>query len=222
VVRGIQCWQTQKQLSVAAPDMKTFEGGIAPHPVESSPSDYDIKWLNSVEGSERDEGYIYDSLPKQNHVPSMSMDDGLKLIDARRARQQIHAPNDALDSGTSSWPQQDKRKYEEVLERDVAPRQVKVPRQIHAPSMSMDDGLETIDAWMPEPQVRAFNDALGINSGTTSQGEKERRIIVAEPGSQPPGGTVNYEAPRLPKEYSSQTTRTLARLDRPNRRFYPR
>jgi hypothetical protein len=85
VAWGIQCWQTLKQLLVAgvneglndAPDMRTFESGIAPHPVGS---------------------------PRQNHVPSMSIDDGLKLVDVWRTGRQIQASNDTLDSSTSSWP----------------------------------------------------------------------------------------------------------------------
>jgi hypothetical protein len=40
----------------------------------------------------------------------------------------------------------------------------------------MDDGSKLIDAWMAERQVRAFNDALGINSGTTySRPDRNKR-----------------------------------------------
>ena len=63
-------------------------------------------------------------------VSSMSMDDGLKLIDAWMAeRRQVPAFDNSLGAnGTaSSWPEPNKREYEEV-ERYVAPRQVKFPR----------------------------------------------------------------------------------------------
>jgi hypothetical protein len=55
------------------------------------------------------------------------MDDGIALIDAWTARQQVQAFNDAFHSGTSS-SQKNERKHEEV-ERDVAPRQVKFPKR---------------------------------------------------------------------------------------------
>jgi hypothetical protein len=68
----------------------------------------------------------------------------------------------------------------------------------------MDVGLELIDGWRTAREVRAFDDALGIISGTpsspgwtTRQDEQGRRVIVTEPGSQAPGVT-NGVALRLP------------------------
>jgi hypothetical protein len=80
--------------------------------------------------------------------------------------------------------------------------------------MSVDDGMKLVDAWMAEQQVRAFDNALGIDwqsqtsivtglwsngafnvtpgyevipGRTTPQNEQERsRVMVAEPGSQAP------------------------------------
>jgi hypothetical protein len=179
--------------------METFESDISPHPVESS---------------------------KENHVPSISMDD-----DAWMAARQVPVFNDALgiNSGTtSSWPERN-------------------DQDLGSGNEFLDDGLKLIDGWMAERPVRAFNDALGINSGTTTspwpernhqdlapehgpladwQGQtslatgvwsngafnitpdhemvpgwttsQERRAIVAEPGSQAPGVTVNGVALRLP------------------------
>ena len=62
-------------------------------------------------------------------VSSVSMDDGLKLVDAWMAERQVPAFDNALGAnGTaSSWPEPNKRKFEEV-EQDVAPRQAKLPR----------------------------------------------------------------------------------------------
>ena len=45
---------------------------------------------------------------KENPVPIMSMDDGLRLIDEWIAEREVHAFNDALGIGsstTSSWPE---------------------------------------------------------------------------------------------------------------------
>ena len=89
-------------------------------------------------------------------------------------------------------------------------------------SMSMESGLELLDAWMAEQRVKAFNNALGIHwqgqmplvSGVwsnnssndtsdhemilgwmTSQNEQERRVIVA-PRNQAPVVTANDVALR--------------------------
>jgi hypothetical protein len=134
----------------------------------------------------------------------------------------------------------------ETFESDTAPHPVESPKENHVPSIPMDG-----DAWMAARQVPVFNDALGINTGTTtsslpernfqdlgsengpladwqgrtplatgvwsngafnvtpdhemvpgwttSQDNQERRVIVAEPGGQTPGITVNGVALRLPK-----------------------
>ncbi|KAN0107236.1 hypothetical protein V8E52_010367 [Russula decolorans] len=87
-----------------------------------------------------------------NHVPSMSMDDWMKLVDAWIAEGQARSYDDALgiDSGTtSSWPQRNNQ-------------------DLGSENRFLDDGLKSIDAWMAGRQVRSFDDTLGIDSGTTS------------------------------------------------------
>jgi len=66
------------------------------------------------------------------------------------------------------------------------PRPVESLEQNNFPSMSMDDGLTLVDAWMAERQGLAFNDA-----------QQERRVVVA-PGIQAPGVTANGVALRHP------------------------
>lgn len=71
----------------------------------------------------------------------------------------------------------------------------------------------------PDPQTREE-----MESSVAQHRDQElgRRAVVAEPGGQTSGASVSSVALRLPKEYSSQTTEALVRLDSPNRRFYPR
>ena len=80
-------------------DIKTFECGAAPRPV---------------------------GFPRRNHDPTVTTHDMSKLPDAWMAERHVQAFNDTfgIDScTTSSWPQQDKRRYEEVR-LDMVPRKV--------------------------------------------------------------------------------------------------
>jgi hypothetical protein len=122
-------------------------------------------------------------------VRPMSMDDGLKLIDAWMA-------------------ERNKRKYEEV-EWDVPPRQVKFPR----PEKRNED-LVSENAFLADGQGQTtlatdfwHNGAHNIAphheitpGRSVSQPEQELacRAAVAEPGSQTPGVAVNGVALRLP------------------------
>ena len=140
--------------------------------------------------------------PGQNHLPSMSMDDVLRLVDARIAEQQDRAFSNTLgmnSSTTSSWPQQNKRRHEEVR-RDSALYQVKFPRH--------EQSYEDLGSGNTHLQGQTPLDALDIAphheitpGRCVSQDNRELawKGAVAEPGrSQTPGVTVNGVALRLP------------------------
>jgi hypothetical protein len=78
-----------------------------------------------------------------------------------------------------AWPE---TRWPEEIESSVAPRPVVFPSQ-NVPPMSMDHGVKLVDAWMAERQVRAFDNALRINSGPERHkrryGEVERDVTVA-------------------------------------------
>ena len=143
-------------------------------------------------------------------VSSMSMDDGVKLVDAWMAERQVPAFDNALSAnGTaSSWPEPNKRKFEEV-EQDVAPRQAKLPR--HG---QRDEDLAPANASWSNWQGQTPSETRVWSNGApnisphhekapgpcTSQEEQELacRAAVAEPGSQAPGVTISGVALRLP------------------------
>ena len=164
---------------------------------------------------------LIDEWTARRQNSTVSTDDGLAWM----PRQQVQSFSDAVDSGTSS-SQRNKRRHEEV-ESDVAPRQFKFPRQntTHVSSMSKDDGLAIIDAWVArhsdeDPGSRNADcqgqtpSAMGvwhdgalniapqheiIPGRSISQGKQELdcRAAVAEPGSPTPGVAVNGEALRI-------------------------
>ena len=161
---------------------------------------------------------LIDEWTARRQNSTVSTDDGLAWM----PRQQVQPFNNAVDSDTSS-SQRNKRRHEEV-ESDVAPRQFKFPRQDHVPSMSMDDGLAIIDAWIArhsdeDPGSRNADcqgqtpSAMGVwhdgalsiapqheitPSRRISQSKQlECRAAVAEPGSPTPGVAVNGEALRI-------------------------
>ena len=125
-------------------DMETFEGGVAPRPVKP---------------------------PNWNHVPTMSMDDGPKLVEALMTERQVQAFDDTLGMNlctTSSWP-----------------RQVKSPRY---EQMGEDSGLGNTN-WQGQSPGRC-----------TPRDEQELacRAADVEPGSQTLGVAVNSVALQLP------------------------
>ena len=158
-------------------DMETLEGAsdVAPRPVE---------------------------LPRGNHLPSMSLDNVLRLVDARIAEQLDRAFSDTLGinpSTTFSWPQRNKRWYDEV-EQDSTPGQVKVPGH----EQSYEDLGSRNAQWQGQTPLGALNIAPhhGITPGRCiPQDDRELACkgTVAELGrSQTPGVAVNGVALRLP------------------------
>jgi len=145
--------------------------------------------------------------PRQN-VPPMSMDDGLKLAEAWMAEQQVREFNNALvidSSTTSSSPERNKRKYEEV-ECGVAPCQVKFPRHEQR-NENMGSGNGFLANWWGQTPLATgvwHNGAHSIapnhedTPGRCISQELACRVAVAEPGSQTPGVAVNSVALRLP------------------------
>ena len=62
----------------------------------------------------------------------------------------------------------------ETFEGGINLRLAEFRRRNHVPTMTMDDdGSKLVDAWVAERQVQAFNDALGMNSCTTSSWSRQ-------------------------------------------------
>jgi hypothetical protein len=109
------------------------------------------------------------------------LDDGLKLIDAWIAGRQARPSNDALGIN-SGWPER-KNQYLGSENGFLADCQAQTP--------------SATGVW----SNGAFNithEMEMIPGRTTPQEEQGRRVIVAEPGSQAPGVTVNGVALRHP------------------------
>jgi hypothetical protein len=146
-------------------------------------------------------------LPRQD-IPSMSMDNGVNLIDAWMAEHRVREFNDALvidSSTTSSSPERNKRKHEEV-ECDVAPRQVKFPRHEQR-NENLGSGNGFLANWSSQTPLATgvwHNGAHNIapnhenTPGRCISQELACRAAVTEPGSQTPGVTVNSVALRHP------------------------
>ena len=137
----------------------------------------------------------------------MSMDHGLKLIDAWMAEQEVRAFDDAL--GINLGTERNKRKYDEV-KWDVAPRrQAKFQRHVQR-----NEGLVSENAFLSDWQDQTPS-AMGFWNGgahniaqshemtpewrTSQYEELACRAAVANPGSQTPGVAVNGMARRRPQ-----------------------
>ena len=125
-----------------------------------------------------------DKFQRQNGSP-ISMDYGLKSVNAKLAEQEVLALDNAL--GINLGTEQNKREYEdkafdhaldmdetslwsgsqrpEEIQSAVAPWPVEFPQENVSP-MSMDHRLKSVDVWKAEQEVRAFDNALGINLET--------------------------------------------------------
>ena len=106
----------------------------------------ETRWPEEIESSVAPRPVVF---PNQN-VPCMSMDHGMKLVDAWMAEKQDRAFDDA-------------------------PRPVEFPSR-NVPRMSMDHGMKLVNAWMAGRQDRAFDDALGINSGPERQKRRYEEV----------------------------------------------
>jgi hypothetical protein len=137
---------------------------------------------------------------RRQGVQPMSMDHGLKLVDAWVAERQAWPSNDAL--GISSEPERKKRRFE--VECDVAPRQVKFQRH-----EQRNEDLESDNAFLAgwqghSPSTTGIwdggaHDIAPYHETTPAQEQQlECRAAVVEPGSQAPGVAVNGVALRLP------------------------
>ena len=161
------------QASHNALGMETFESGVSPRPVE---------------------------LSMQNHLQSMSMDDVVRLADARIAEQRDRAFIDTfgMSSGTTSlWSLQSERGYEE-LER-VTSHQVKF---LGHKQMDEDLGWGNAD-WKGQTPLATgvWENGLLDVGRHKSRSEQEiacRVAAVTERGSETPGVAVNSVALRLP------------------------
>ena len=143
-------------------DRETFECGVASRPAE---------------------------LLKRNHVPTVTTHGMSKLPDASMAERHVQAFNDTFGIGsctTSSWPQQHKRRYEEIR-WDRVPRLVRSPRH---EQRDKDSGLRLGNAnWRGQtPRRYIFQD----------EREGACTAAVAESGSQTLGVAVSSVALRLP------------------------
>jgi hypothetical protein len=123
---------------------------------------------------------------QNQNVQPLSMDDGLKLIDAWMAKR-------------------NKRKYESV-ERDVARPQVKFPRHERG-NEYLGSGNTSLSGWQGQTPLAtgvwnngAYNIAPQheITPGRRMSQELACKAAVAEPGNQTPGVAVNGVALRLP------------------------
>ena len=176
--------------------------------IETAPLWPEPRWPEGVESAVAPRPVEYYS--RQNVLP-MSMDDVLKLADARIARRQVGEFNDAPSfnsSMTSEWPERHKRRYEEV-ESGVAPRRVKFRRHEQRNEGS-GSGNAFLAGWQGQTPLAMdvwHNGAHNITphheippGQCISQDEQElaRRAAVAEPGSQTPGVAVDGVALRHP------------------------
>ena len=143
-------------------------------------------------------------------VSSVSLDDGLKLIDAWMAEQQDPAFDDALEAYNIafSWPEGSKRKFEEVGQ-DVAPRQAKLPRlgqtdedsapgNAFFPDWQSQTPLE-LGIWHNGALNTAPRDEITPRPISPQEQQPACRAAVAEPRSQASGDTISGVALRLPQ-----------------------
>ncbi len=130
----------------------------------------------------------------------------LRLADAWIAEREVQAFDDPLRVGTNSGSKQHKQRHEDVEEWDVAPRQVKFPRNNQR---NEDLGSENafLANWQGQTPSAAGvrNNGAGniaprneITPGRRVSQELACRVAVVESGSQTPGVAVNSVALRLP------------------------